>query len=94
MNLKALILPAINSLIWGLLAWGGFDGEKGVEARVGWVSLGQVEWYVAFPLLMLSVSVIPGALLSQTKWHRIGNIWSGLSLLVLLPYGCAYTGGM
>ena len=94
MNFEALILPAINSLAWGFLAWNGFDGEKDVEARVGWVSLGQVEWYIAFPLAMLSVAVIPAVLLSQTKWHRIGTMWSIVMLLVILPYGFYYGGGV
>jgi len=42
MNLKTLIFPAMNCLIWGCIAWLGFNGEKGVEARMGGVSLAQV----------------------------------------------------
>lgn len=94
MNFKALILPALNTLLWGTAAWLGFDGEKGVEARVGAVSLAQVQYYVVFPLIMLSVAVIPAVLLSQTKWAYVGNIWSVMTLLVVLPYGCFYGGGM
>jgi hypothetical protein len=94
MKLKPLIIPAINIIVWGWLVWSGFDGEKYVEARVGYASLGQIEWYVVYPAVMISVAVIPAALLSQTKWAYLGNIWSILALLSLIPYMFFYTGGM
>jgi hypothetical protein len=94
LKIKPLILPAINFLLWGFMAWMGFGGEVSVETRVGSVILGQVEFYVVFPLIMLSVAVIPGVLLSQTKWHPIGSIWSSLALLLILPYACFYGGGV
>jgi hypothetical protein len=94
LKFKTLILPGINFLAWGLIAWAGFDGEVGVERRVGSVALGQVQWYVIFPLIILSVAVIPGAILSQTKWSRFSTIWSILALTLILPYGCYSGGGM
>ena len=94
MKLKPLILPAISCVLWGLLAWSGFDGEVGVEQRMGRVSLGQVQFYVVFPLVMLSLSVIPAVLLSQTRWSFVGGFWSGVSMLMVLPYLYYYGGGV
>jgi hypothetical protein len=94
MRLKPLILPALNGVVWGGLVWMGFEGEKAVEARMGGVSLAQLQFYVIFPLLMLIVSLVPAALLSQTKWASIGNIWSVLTLLAVFPYLFGYTGGI
>jgi hypothetical protein len=94
LKLTPLILPAINGIIWGSFVWNGFDGEKGVESRMGGVTLAQLQGYVIFPAIMLSVALVPAALLSQTKWSYIGNIWSVLTLLVVLPYLFFYTGGM
>ncbi len=94
MRFRPLILPLINAILWGLFAFAGFDGEIGVEERVGHVQLGQVQWYVVFPLIMLIVSVVPAALLSQTKWSSAGNLWSALILMVFLPFACLSGGGM
>jgi hypothetical protein len=76
------------------MAWIGQDVLKDVEARVGHSNLGQVEFYLAFPLLMLTASMVPTAILSRTRWSTYGNVWSVLTLLLLLPYGCAYGGGI
>jgi hypothetical protein len=94
MKKSTLILLALNGLAWGGLVWMGFDGEKGVEARMGAVALGQVEYYVMIPLFMLSVSLVPSALLSQTKWFGWGNLWSATTLFLLFPYLFYYGGGV
>jgi hypothetical protein len=94
MKLTSLILPAINGIVWGGLFWMGFDGEKGVEARMGGVRLGQLQFYVIFPLLMLSVALVPATVLSQTRWSPVGNIWSVLTLLAVFPYLFFHTGGI
>jgi hypothetical protein len=93
-KLTSLIFPAVNFFIWGFMAFIGFDGERSVEARMGGVSLAQFQFYVVFPLIMLSIAVIPAAILSQTKWSMVGNIWSGMTLLVLVPYLFFYGGGI
>ena len=94
MKKAPLILMALNALVWGGLAWMGFDGEKGVEGRVGAVALGQAEYYVMIPLLMLTVSLVPGALLGQTKWSAAANIWCSLTLIAVFPYLLPYAGGV
>jgi hypothetical protein len=94
MKKAPLVLMALNGLAWGGLVWMGFDGEKGVEARVGSVALGQVEYYVMIPLLMLTVSLIPSALLGQTKWSGWGNLWSAITLFLVFPYLALYSGGI
>jgi hypothetical protein len=94
MKRSTLILLILNGLVWGGMAWLGQDGLKGVEARVGHSNLGQVEFYLAIPLLMLTLSTVPAALLSRTKWSAYGNAWSIIALLLLLPYACVYGGGV
>jgi hypothetical protein len=89
-----LILMAFNGIVWSGLVWMGFDGEKGVEARTGAVALGQVEYYVVIPLFMLSMSLVPAALLGQTKWSGWGNLWSAITLFLVFPYLVLYGGGM
>ena len=86
MKKSTLILLVLNGLVWGGLVWIGFGGEKSVEARAGAVALGQVEYYVMIPLLMLSVSLVPAALLGQTKWFGWGNLWSATMLFLAFPY--------
>ncbi len=85
-KISPLILPAINALLWGGFAWIGLDVGKGTD-------LGQVEWYVVFPLVMVIVSLVPSALLSQTKWAYIGNLWSLLTLIPFFPFFCGSLGG-
>jgi len=100
MKFKTLILPAINVLLWSLLAWEGFSGENPIDTHTGTTLdevrfyLFQDHFYVVLPLIMLSVSVIPAAPLSQTRWSRFGNIWSVLTLLAVLPYLFFYGGGV
>lgn len=88
------ILAVANALLWGALVYWGHEGARSVEDRIGHSSLGQVEFYVGFPLLMLTVSLVPTVILSQTKWPIAGTLWAVASLLVVLPYGCFWTGGM
>ena len=94
MKRSTIFVLAINVIVWGGLAWLGQDLLRGVEARVGHSNLGQIEFYLAFPLAMLTIGTLPTALLSRTQWAVYGNAWSIFALVLLLPYGCFYTGGM
>jgi hypothetical protein len=94
MKKAPLTLMALNGFAWSGLVWMGFDGEKGVEARVGAVALGQVEYYFLFPLLMLSVSLVPAALFGQTRWSGWSNLWSAITLFLVFPYLVLYGGGV
>lgn len=94
MKFRPLILPTANALIWGFLVWIGFDGEKYIEQRMGHVSLEQVMFYIAFPLAMLAIALVPSVLVSQTRYYQIGNVGSGLTLFAVLPYLFVYGGGV
>ncbi|HXC29201.1 MAG TPA: hypothetical protein VNV38_14685 [Stellaceae bacterium] len=96
MKITSLILPAINGVVWGGSAWMGWDLIKSVELQhaPGYPNSGQIFLYAIFPLLMLSVSLVPAAFLSQTKWAIIGNIWSVLTLVPFFPYFCSLSGGV
>jgi len=96
MKKAALILPAINGLVWGGLSWMGWDGIKYIESQhaAGYPNSGQIGYYLAIPLVMLSVSLVPGAFLSQTKWSFVGSIWCGLTLIAVFPYLLPYAGGV
>jgi len=61
---------------------------------MGHVSLEQVVFYIAFPLAMLTVALVPSVLVSQTRYYQIGNVWSGLTLIAVLPYLFVYGGGV
>jgi hypothetical protein len=95
-KLLPLILPAINGIVWGGFAWMGWGGIKYIESQhaPGYPNSGQILLYAIFPLIMLSVSLVPATLLSQTKWTILGNIWSVLTLLPLFPYLLVYGGGV
>ena len=91
-----LVLMALNALVWGALSWMGWDGIKYVESQhvAGFPSTGQIGYYLVFPLLMLSLSLVPGALLGQTKWSAAASAWCGFTLIAVLPYLLSYTGGV
>jgi hypothetical protein len=61
---------------------------------VGYPNSGQVGYYLVFPLVMLTASLVPGALLGQTKWSIGANIWCSLTLIAVFPYMLPYTGGV
>ena len=95
MKFKSLILPALNAALWGVLTWTGFRMTNPAQSRTDGIGPKNIDsYYVGLPLIMLGVAVIPALALSQTRWSRIGNIWSALALLAILPYGCFWTGGM
>ena len=96
MKKAPLILMALNGLVWGDLSWHGWDGIKYIESQhaAGYPTSGQIGYYLAIPLLMLSISLVPSALLGQTKWSAAANLWSGLSLIAVFPYLLPYGGGV
>jgi hypothetical protein len=96
MKVTPLILMVLNGLVWGGLSWVGWDLIKAVESRhvMGAPASGQISYYLAWPLLMLSVSLVPGALLGQTRWSALANLWCSLTLLAVVPYLLPYSGGI
>jgi hypothetical protein len=88
MKKAPLILMALNGLVWG--------GIKSIEAQhaAGYPNSGQIGNYLALPLVMLTVSLVPGALLGQTKWSMVANIWCCLTLIAVFPYLLPYSGGV
>jgi hypothetical protein len=96
MKISSLILPAINGLVWSGLSWMGWNGIKAVESQhaAGYPSPGQIGYYLAIPLVMLTISLVPSALLSQTKWSVLGNVWCGLTLIAVVPYLLPYGSGV
>jgi hypothetical protein len=91
-----LILMALNGLVWGGLSWMGWGAMKDVLAQhvVGAPNSGQIGYYLVFPLVMLTVSLLPGALLGQTRWSAVANGWCSLTLVAVFPYLLPYTGGI
>jgi hypothetical protein len=86
MRLSTLILPMICGLVWGWAAWIGLRLEMGVQTRIGSVGLGQVVYSVVYPLTALTASLVPSALLSQTRFAWAGNLWSLIFILLVFPY--------
>ena len=96
MKKTPLILMALNILVWGGLSWIGWGLIRSVEARhaAGYPNLGQIECYLVLPLLMLSVSLVPGAFLDQTRWSALATIWCSFTLIAVVPYLLPYSGGV
>ena len=96
MKLPALILAAANGLIWGGLSWNGWGLIRNIESQHlrGYPKSGQILSYIIVPLVMLSVALVPTAFLSQSRWAVLGNVWSALALILLLPYLFLYFGGI
>jgi hypothetical protein len=87
---------ALNAFVWGGLSWMGWGGIQYVESQhaVGYPNTGQIGYYLVIPLMMLSASLVPAALLGQTKWSAAANLWLSLTLIAAFPYLLPYTGGV
>ena len=72
MKKAPLILMALNGLVWGDLSWHGWNGIKYIESQhaTGYPTSGQIGYYLAFPLLMLSISLVPGALWARPNGRQ------------------------
>ena len=96
MKKAPLVLMALNGLAWGGLSWMGWEGIKYIESQhaTGYPNTGQIGYYLAAPLVMLTLSLVPGALFSQTKWSAAATLWCSLTLLAVLAYLYPYSGGV
>lgn len=96
MKTATYTLMALNAITWACLSWSGLDGMRAVRAQhvPGYPSHGQLEFYVVVPLVVLAVSITVPLLLSRTRWARVGVWVESAILLLLLPFGFFYTGGM
>jgi len=96
MKKASLALMVLNGFVWGGLSWMGWDGIKSIEAQhvLGYPNTGQIGYYLALPLVMLTASLVPGALLGQTRWYAAANAWCTLTLIAIFPYLLPYGGGV
>jgi hypothetical protein len=96
MKKSTYALMATNIILWSYFVWSGFDGIKGVKAQhvPGYPNEQQIEFYIVFPLLMVATSLAFPILLRRTRWFGVGTGILIATLLLLIPFGCAYTGGM
>ena len=93
---KTAIVAIVGAVLWGSLALLGLDLLKGVSAQnaPGYPNAGQLRYYLYFPLVMLSTSLL-FALLSMR--YRLGGAFGCAPLLIILmiaPFMLAYTGGV
>jgi hypothetical protein len=80
-------LMALNFVFWGYFVWSGLS-------QPSYNSEEQTEYYLYFPLLMLTVSLAFPIFLGWTRWSSVSLAASVISLLLLFPYVFYYTGGM
>ena len=75
MKKAPLVLMALNGLAWGCLSWMGWNGIKYIESQhaTGYPNTGQIGYYLAAPLVMLTLSLVPAALFGQTKMVGSSN---------------------
>lgn len=82
---------------WGLIQSHILHSVAGQPdaGQVGYYLVGKIGFYLVFPLLMLSVSLVPGALLGQTdRGYGVAVGWCSLTLFAALPYFLFYGGGV
>ncbi len=96
MKTAPLVLMALNGLVWGGLSWMGWDtiSYRASQHVAAHPNASQIGYYLAVPLVMLTLSLLPAALLGQTKWSAVANLWSALTLMAVVPYFLAYGGGI
>jgi hypothetical protein len=94
--MKTYALMAANIILWGFFTWSGFNGIRGLQARhvPGYPNRGQIEFYIVFPLLMVAIAVVLPILLRRTRWSGRATTILMATLLLLIPYGLTFTGGM
>ena len=94
--MKAYVLMAANIGSWGFFAWSGFSGIRRAQAQhvPGYPNRGQIEFYVVFPLLVVAIALVLPILLRRTRWSGGGTAILIATLLLLIPYGFVFTGGM
>ena len=85
-NVKTLVLPMVCGIGWGGMAWFGLSLEMGEEAQNGGVLLSHVVSNIVYPLTALTASLVPSALLSQTKYAVAGNWWCVFFIVLLFFY--------
>jgi len=87
------ILVAVSAFFWLAFALMGSTLVAGVAERVGSVNVGQLEFYVIFPLVVvvsLALSAWVGTKYPKSEWLQV--VLSVLALVLLLPY-CTMSGG-
>ena len=94
--MKTYALMAANSVSWGFFAWSGFNRIKGAQAQhvPGYPNRGQIEFYVVFPLLIAAIALVLPMLLRRTRWSGRGTTILMATLILLIPYGFVFIGGM
>lgn len=96
MHISTKILMAINLIVWGYFVWSGLDGMRSIEAQhaPGYPNSGQFDYYVVFPVIMVALTLAVPILLNRTRWYLAGQVSLIITLVLLLPFLFAYTGGM
>lgn len=96
MKKMPLVLMALNGAVWGGLSAMGWNLIKYAIGRniAGFPNTGQLGYYLVTPLIMLTASLVPGALLGQTRYSAGANVWCSLTLVAVVPYLLPYTGGV
>ena len=90
------VLTAINVLIWGGLAWIGWDLLQGVKSQqvAGYPNSGQFAYYLYTPLVVLLIAVAAYLLGRFARLRRTALTLHILALVFLGPFLLAYGGGM
>jgi len=89
-------LMAINVALWGYFVWSGLDGIDAVRTQhvPGYPNPDQIKFYLGIPLLMVAMALALPILLRRTRWAGVGTTVLIGTLILLIPFGFFYTGGM
>src|SRR5262249_37280406 len=90
------ILLGANILVWGGLVWMGVRAIRSVEAQhvPGYPNAGQIDYYVAFPVVMLVIATAPTLLFLIKRWAQLATAWPAFTLFAALLYRIPHTGGV
>jgi hypothetical protein len=96
MKISQYVLVGANVFFWGGFAWVSWGLMKAVEVQhvVGHPSLGQIQFYLIVPLVMVTVATVPPMVLWRTKWPWLGTVWAVCALIPIFPYACVSGGGV
>ena len=90
------IILTISGLIWGALAFSGFEiyNNIAIQNIPGSPSVSQTLYYIVLPSVMSLISLLSILMASPRRPAFLFALFSLLSILMVLPYMLFYTGGV
>jgi len=90
------VLVAVNALLWGGIAWFGFDFLQGVQrSQMTGLQIGvQAAYFFYVPLLLFLVTFAGLAAWKLAHFRRVALTVQMVTLVLVLPYVLVYVNAM